>query len=130
MTTPNQNIPTPRTELALCRYTGGKPVTFPCGLRTLVPSDLARQLERELTEKDNAIAALRKVESGLRQALLTYEGQTHFICECGGTKLAEERLAKLEQVAEGLARDLRDSFITSTSTLNYQSYLKSKGETK
>ena len=118
------------------------------------------ELEREIIEKDNAIAALRKVESGLRQALLTYEGQTHFICECGGTKLAEERLAKLEQVAEGLAKVVRCwAFDTSyedglsrcyecganashrlimenkqcpvgEALESYQSYLKSKGETK
>lgn len=44
------NTPTPRTDAALLRYTGGELVTFPAGLRTTVDADFARQLEQELNE--------------------------------------------------------------------------------
>lgn len=39
---------TPRTDAAVCRYTGGELVTFPRGLNPVVPVDFARTLERDL----------------------------------------------------------------------------------
>lgn len=37
----------PETEAAMCRYTGGEPVTFPKGLSAVVPYSFAANLERE-----------------------------------------------------------------------------------
>ena len=57
--------PTPRTDDALLRYTGGAYVTFPAGLRTTVDSDFARQLERELTVANQRITELEKDKARL-----------------------------------------------------------------
>lgn len=44
----------PETEAAMCRYTGGEPVTFPKGLSAVVPYSFAanriEQLKRDLAE--------------------------------------------------------------------------------
>lgn len=49
---------TPRTDAAVCRYTGGEPVTFPTGISAVVPIEFARQLEQENK-------ALREVEKAV-----------------------------------------------------------------
>lgn len=49
----------PETEAAMCRYTGGEPVTFPKGLSAVVPYSFAANLERE---RNGLAARVRELE--------------------------------------------------------------------
>lgn len=72
---------TPRTDEAVCRYTGGEPVTFPKGLEPVVPISFARQLEEELNAANDAVATFKR-ELDRNEA---------------DTETLHERIAELEQ---------------------------------
>ena len=50
--------PTPRSDAALCRYTGGECVTFPAGIAYVVPYRFAQELERELAAAQERVEDL------------------------------------------------------------------------
>ena len=68
---------TPRTDAAVCRYTGGELVTFPRGLNPVVPVDFARTLERDLTRLTAEKEALTKEQADAKIDAVLAERAQH-----------------------------------------------------
>ena len=86
--------PTPMTDAALLRYTGGELVTFPKGLHATVDADFARNLERIAAE------AVRALEEIIKCAIRDPIDRETIYVNTVAIQLAQEALARIKAAKE------------------------------